>query len=105
MDADNQNAQPSRPCPILISLDNAADTRSILDKCKLLAANKVYEKVYVKCDTHPLIRKEWSRLRALVKVEKEAPINVGCEIKLDYKAKTVTRDGVVIDRFVSPFPK
>ena len=101
VDANNQNARPPRP--IMISLDTAADTRSVLDKCKELASNDEYKTVYVKRDSHPLVRKEWKRLRDLVKIEKEAPMNVGTEIKLDYRERAIKRDGVVIHRFVSPF--
>ena len=105
VDATNENARPPRPRPIMVSLDTAADTRQVMDNCKKLAEVEAYKKVYIKRDTHPLIRKEWGRLRSLVKTEKEAPINQGCEIKLDYKNKVVTRDGTIIARFQSPFPQ
>ena len=102
--ADDLNMQaPQRPRPIMISLETVAETKTVLDHCKKLANIEKYKKVYVKRDTHPMVRKEWARLRSLVKTEKEAPVNIGCDIKLDYKAKAVTRDGAVIARFKSPF--
>ena len=49
------------------------------------------------------MEKEWNRLREFARKEREAPINVGCTIKIDYKQKVVTRDGETIQEFVSPF--
>ena len=75
----------------------------ILKKRYTLKNNATFSKVFVKTDDHPLVRKEWNRLREVARKEKSAPINVRCIIKLDYKKKAVTRDGEVIDEFVSPF--
>ena len=68
-----------------------------------LKDNHEYSRVFIKRDQHPLIRKEWNRLREFAKKEKVAPINVGCLIKVDYEKKAVTRDGESICEFQSPF--
>ena len=68
----------------------------------MLCIKAVYKKVFSKNDEHPLVRQEWNRLRGVARKEREAPINVGCEIILDYKRRAVTRDGQVIEEFVSP---
>ena len=49
------------------------------------------------------MRKEWNRLREVARKEKKAPMNQGCTIKFDNRNKAITKDGVVIQRFVSPF--
>ena len=36
-----------------------------------------YSKVYVKTGDHPLVRKEWNRLREVACKEKSTPINAG----------------------------
>ena len=95
--------QNMRPRPMLIALGSSSEVQSILNKRYVLKDSPVYRKVYIKKDEHPLVRKEWNRLRELVHKEKNSPTNQGCTIKLDYRNKTVTRDGVVIQRFVSPF--
>ena len=99
---ENQQAS-APPRPILVTLNTAADVRMILKKRYTLKNNATFSNVYVKTDDHPLVRKEWNRLREVARKEKSAPINAGCVIKLDYKKKAVTRNGEVIDEFVSPF--
>ena len=68
-----------------------------------LKDNELYGRVYVKRDQHPLIRKEWNRLREFAKKENVAPMNVGFDIKVDYEKRAVTRNGEPILEFVSPF--
>ena len=65
--------------------------------------NETFSKVYIKKDEHPLVRKEWNRLRDYARTEKAAPINEGKVIKVDYQKKAVARDGEPILNFVSPF--
>ena len=102
-DVRNPQASSPPPRPILVTLNSTADVRLVLSKGHTLKNDATFSNVYVKKDEHPLVRKEWNRLREVARKEKSAPINVGCTIKLDYKKKAVTRDGDVIDEFVSPF--
>lgn len=101
--ARNTQAASPPPRPILVTLNSTADVRLVLSKAHTLKNDATFSSVYVKKDEHPLVRKEWNRLREVARKEKSAPINVRCTIKLDYKKKAVTRDGEVIDEFVSPF--
>ena len=55
--------------------------------------------MFLKKDEPAHIRKEWGRLRALAKKERERPQNQGCLIKLDYKQKAVLRDGEIIAKW------
>ena len=91
------------PRPLLVTLNTVADARAVTTNRYKLKQNNTFSKVYLKKDEHPLIRKEWNRLRAFAKTEKAAPINVACNIKVDYQKKAVTRNGESILEFVSPF--
>ena len=94
------------PRPILVKTNTASDAKCVVDGAKNLKnAGEKYKRVFVKKDQHPLVRKEWNRLREVLKREREAPINVGHEIKIDYKKKEIRRDDdLLIDSFQLPFP-
>ena len=101
-------ADPAKCRPLLVKTANKQMRDSLLEEAKKLKdkedgvplAQKVgYDSVYVKKDIHPSVRREWKRLRDLVDTEKVKPANQGCDIKLDPKTRTVTRNGVVIDRW------
>ena len=59
--------------------------------------------MYIKKDIHPVVRKEIGRLRKKAKDEKAKAENVGATIVFDAKNRTVTRNGVIIDRFTPKF--
>ena len=94
---------PPPPRPLLVTLNSVVDVRAVMNGRLNLKNHRTFGRVYIKRDQHPLIRKEWNRLREFAKREKNAPINVGCTIKVDYEKKAVTRDGESILAFVSPF--
>lgn len=89
----------SRPRPIKIVVSSAVDSQKILSNTKKLKEDKRFEKVFVKRDVHPAIRKEMGRLFEAEKAEKSKPENVGREVNFDRKKRILTVDGVVIDRF------
>ena len=97
----------SRNRPILVVTDSVDTRKSILKKKSTLKnlADQRYKTIYIKPDEPLAVRKEWKRLRDLMKKEKEAPFNQGVEIKIDFKTRKLLRDGNVIDQFKSPFPK
>ena len=97
------NEAPPPPRPLLVTLNSVSEVRAIMNERHKLKDNQQYGRVFIKRDQHPLIRKEWNRLRDFARKEKAAPVNVGCTIKVDYERKAVTRDGVSILAFVSPF--
>ena len=47
------------------------------------------QRVYVKKDVHPLVRKELSRLREVEKRERDKPENQGRNVRYDYKERKV----------------
>ena len=70
---------------------------------ELMNAGNLYSRVYIKKDIHPVVRKEIGRLRKKAKDEKAKAENVGATIVFDAKNRTVTRNGVIIDRFTPKF--
>ena len=90
------------PRPILVELiNNSANKRKIIfENSKILKANETLKNIFIKKDTHPIFRKEHSRLSNLVWEEKKKPSNVGCNIIYDRKEGVVKNDGVIIDKFV-----
>ena len=90
---------PGRRCrPILFTLHDKTQRAHILENTrKLKARGPPFDKIFVKKDLHPAIRKEWQRLREVEKAEKERPENVGCVIRFDNKERKIYKDGCVID--------
>ena len=97
-------AEAGRNRPILAKVPSRAARDKILENTKeLRAAGPAYRRISVKKDRHPAIRKEWKRLRGVETAEKGKPVNQGCTIRLDYKKREITRDGVVIDKWSPSF--
>ena len=91
--------------PLLVVTDSAESRKKILrGKAKLKAhSGERFKTIYVKADEPIAVRKEWKRLRDVMRKEKNAPINQGTTIKIDYKKRELLRNGLVIDKFQSPF--
>ena len=70
---------------------------------ELNKAGERYSRIYIKKDIHPAVRKELGRLRKVAKEENEKAANQGHKIEYDHKNRVVTRDGIVIDRFLPKF--
>ena len=89
-----------RDRPLLLECVSATEKENILANTSALKqAGPAYQKVFVKKDIHPAVRREWWRLKDAEKKEKEKPENVGCSIHLDTKQRVLLRDGNVIDRW------
>ena len=54
--------------------------------------------VFVKKDQTPYERKEWTRLREVLKREKGRPENAGMNVKIDYRAKSVMVGDRVVEK-------
>ena len=77
---------------------------NVLDKAKILKdAGTLYERIYIKKDQHPEVRKEWKRLREAEENEKKRPENQHAIIRLDARQRKLYRDDVVIDSW-NPHP-
>ena len=93
-----------RPRPLLVKLDSKLDRDRVLEKKSALKGKGGdFLTIYVKKDSHPNVREEWKRLHDAERKEKERPENAGTDIKLNYKDRTLLRDGIVIDRW-NPAP-
>ena len=90
--------------PIKITLASAQDRHAVLACAKnLKQKDEPYKKIFLKKDTHPVIRKETQRLRNKAREEQEKPSNIGVQILYDWKRRVILRDDVVIERFAPRF--
>ena len=90
---------PEKRRPILVVVNSREERDAALDKAKRLKDMEVYKRIFVKRDTHPSVRAEWTRLHEVVRREKANPDNARCDITLDYRARKVYKDGSVIDQW------
>ena len=94
----------TRQRPILVVAGSVTEKKKILkNKGKLKTAGNEYKHIYIKTDQSLALRKEWTHLKEVIKKESKAPINKGCNYKIDFKKGELLRDGIVIDKFQSPF--
>ena len=90
---------PDRRRPMLVVVDSREDRDAALEKAKGLKEIEVFKKIFIKKDSHPSVRAEWTRLHEVVKLEKARPENTGHNISLDFKTRKVYKDGTVIDQW------
>ncbi len=95
---------PPRVPPILVTLADKGQSATILNNARLLkGSSDNHNRIYIKKDVHPSIRREWSRLREVEAAEKAKPENVGCVIRLDTRERRVYKDDTVIDTWNAQF--
>ena len=95
---------PSKKRPLLLTFNSKSARDGVIAKAKELKSHngpnkKIFEKVFIKKDMHPLWRKEHDRLRKVVQKERAKPENEGVRIIYDTQQRVVLRDEQVIDRF------
>ena len=89
---------------VKVVLKNQSDRQRVLENAKKLKqAGDTMQRVYVKKDVHPLVRKELSRLREVEKRERDKPENQGRNVRYDYKERKVYVDNVVVDSYQGSF--
>ena len=98
-------ANSNKKRPLLITFSSKVSRDEVLQKAKHLKSqhSETLKKVFIKKDVHPMWRKEYERLRKVVREEKARSENAGAEILYDSRRRVVTRDGLVIDRFQPGF--
>ena len=89
--------------PVLVTLPTEYKRREVLQNAQTLSASESLKNLKLKKDQQPAIRKEWRRMFDSETNEKQKPENVGSNIVFDKKMRVITRDGVVIDRFLPHF--
>lgn len=93
-----------RTRPIKIQVQSQAVRDQIVSRSKRLKeAGEPFNRIYIKKDTHPMVRKEWKRLFQAKDAESDKPENVGKEVRIDMKTRTLRIDDVVVDRWKPTF--
>ena len=83
-----------------VILKDANNRKSVLESARQLKnSDSMFRSVYIKKDIHPLVRKEFDRLRGVAKREKERPENEGKNVRYDFKDRKVYVNDVVVDSF------
>lgn len=96
----NAPSNPKKGRPMKIVLSNQSTRSQILEKAKKLKeSGDAFEKIYIKKDVHPQVRKEFRRLRDVEKNEKERPENVGKNVRYVHETRCVMVEDQVVDRF------
>lgn len=88
--------------PLLVTVNHVGMRNTVLknaNKLKNEAEGSKFYKIFIKADELPAVRKEMNRLYQVYKTERDKPENIGFEVKLNRKERTVTRNGQVIDKF------
>ena len=85
--------------PILVNVASKEHRDAVIEKAKKLKNDRreEFQHVFIKKDVHPAVRKEWGRLRGVLKKETEKAENVGVRIHLDTRERKIYRNDVVID--------
>lgn len=93
-----------RARPILLALAEKSQRATILSNAsRLKASGDCFNRIYIKKDVHPSVRKEWRRLREVEAAERAKPENVGCVIRLDTRERKIYKDNTVIDGWNAQF--
>ena len=91
---------------VKVHLEEAGSQKLLVTNSKKLKDySEPYNKIFVRKDMHPGVRREFNRLRQSEKTEKDKPENINRTVEYDHVTRTVTVDGVVVDRFRSSFFK
>ncbi len=89
---------------IKVSLAHADNRKIILRETKTLKeGGDAFKNIYVHKDIHPLVNKEFCRLKEVEKQEREKPENQGRTVMYNASMHTILVDGVVVDRFKPNF--
>ena len=98
------NSGGGHPRFVKLQLESSECRGRILKKSKnLKEAGPSFSKIYIKKDMHPMINREFQRLKKVTKEEKEKPENQGREVRYDHEKRQVLVDGVVVDEFHPTF--
>ncbi len=92
--------QADRSRPLLLTFKQPEIRQTVLEKKQQLKQDRNTVKIFVKEDTHPLIRKEWQRVNRVLKEAKDRAENADKEVVI--KDGKVLVNGNVIDEFRKP---
>ena len=92
-----QDTSNTRIRPIMLIVNDPEQRKKLLNESKKLKALNGFQKVFIKKDKHPAVRKEWSRLFKVKQEEENKPENSGRKISIDFKNRKVLKDNMIID--------
>ena len=95
---DSEDAPKTRNRPLLLSLKSRSERGKILANASKLKNSETLKTIYIKKDQTPAERKEWTRLRTVLKREKDRPDNQGLNVKMDYRRRCVMVGDRVIEK-------
>ena len=99
-EAANDDEETPRPRirPLLLTLKSRSEKNNILANSSKLKNSDTLKSIYIKKDQTPAERKEWTRLRTVLKHEKDRPENQGLNVKMDYRRRCVMVGDRVIEK-------
>ena len=91
VDGEDAPAQPPRTRPrlLLVVMKSLQEKTTVLNNASKLKDIEMFKKVYLKKDQTAYERKEWARLRDVLRREKGRPENAVVFVKMDYRRKCV----------------
>ena len=94
----DDNAPRTRNRPLLLTLKSRSEKSKILANSSKLKDSEIFGTIYIKKDQTPAERKEWTRLRTVLKREKDRPDNQGVGVKMDYRRRCVMVGDQIVER-------
>ena len=102
--APTSTGEPRHPRVIKVQLENPeCRTRILKMSSKLKEAGPSFSRIYLKKDMHPMVNREFQRLKKVTRDEREKPENQGRQVTYDPEKRQVLLDNVVIDEFHPTF--
>ncbi len=87
-----------------VALVNPNQRKDILEAAKTLKnAGGTFKHIYIRKDVHPMVQREFNRLRQVERAEKEKPENVGRNVRYDATNRAVYVDDKIVDQFKAQF--
>ena len=89
---------------VKLKLASPAERKNILENAKKLKeCGETFKRIFIKKDTHPLIRKEFQRIKDVTNFEKQKPENQGKNVRYDHHTRKVMVDDIIVDSFKPSF--
>lgn len=94
----DEGAPRIRNRPLLLTLKSRSEKSRVLANSSKLKESETFKTIYIKKDQTPAERKEWTRLRTVLKREKDRPENQAVNVKMDYRRRCVMVGDRVVEK-------
>lgn len=94
----DEGAPRTRNRPLLLTLKSRSEKSRVLANSSKLKGSETFKTIYIKKDQTPAERKEWTRLRTVLKREKDRPENQAVNVKMDYRRRCVMVGDRVVEK-------